>query len=223
LWAIATANEVILQSCIQRSSEVAARQGLASSRRCARTKDDLYHNEYKSKIMASNNVISETALDRLFDQIREEVEDLRASPYGFEGEWEDEEEDEEEEEENLNPDLRRDKPILRPDHYVVRGNSRRCRANQTSFRFPRLSLIPESGISDSAHCYSAGAEIAHCGRASILSPALRKGCAQHRLGDTSPCRGGRILRKSVERKEAVGSNLTVGYRHTCLIEGTDDE
>jgi hypothetical protein len=72
--------------------------------------------------------------------------DLRASPYGFEGEWEDEEEDEEEEEDNLNPDLRRDKPILRPDHYVVRGNSRRCRANQTSFRFPRLNLIPESGI-----------------------------------------------------------------------------
>jgi hypothetical protein len=75
LWAIATANGVILRSCIQRSSEVAARQGLASSRRCARTKDGLYHNEYKSKIMASNNVISETALDRLFDQIREEVED----------------------------------------------------------------------------------------------------------------------------------------------------
>ncbi len=69
-------------------SEPAARQGLGRLIETLR-KDGLHLNEYKSKIMAAADVIrEETAIDRLFDEIREEVEDdelyERASPYGFE-------------------------------------------------------------------------------------------------------------------------------------------
>ena len=80
------------------SSEAEARKGLASLIETLR-KDGLHLNEYKSKIMPADQVIrEETAIDRLFDEIRDEVEDdetyERASPYGFEVEWEDEEEEE---------------------------------------------------------------------------------------------------------------------------------
>jgi hypothetical protein len=56
--------------------------------------------------MPADEVIrEETAIDRLFDEIREEVEDdesyERASPYGFEVEWEEDEEDDEQDEEDL--------------------------------------------------------------------------------------------------------------------------
>ncbi|TAU80618.1 RNA-directed DNA polymerase (plasmid) [Rhizobium leguminosarum] len=93
-------------------SEAEARQGLAELIETLR-KDGLHLNEYKSKIMPADEVIQEeTAIDRLFDEIREEIEDddtyNRASPYGFEVEWEDEddeaeagnEDDDEEELEN---------------------------------------------------------------------------------------------------------------------------
>jgi hypothetical protein len=87
-------------------SEAEARHGLASLIETLR-KDGLHLNEYKSKIVPADEVIrDETAVDRLFDEIREEVEGdetyERASPYGFEVEWEDEENDEEgEADENL--------------------------------------------------------------------------------------------------------------------------
>ncbi len=88
-------------------SEADARRGLASLIETLR-KDGLHLNEYKSKIIPADEVTrEETAIDRLFDEIREEVENdetyERASPYGFEIEWEEDEEDEEdnEEEENL--------------------------------------------------------------------------------------------------------------------------
>jgi hypothetical protein len=89
-------------------SEAEARQGLASLIETLR-KDGLHLNEYKSKIVPADEVIrEETAVDRLFDEIREDVKDdetyERASPYGFEVEWEDEgeeEEEEDEEDENL--------------------------------------------------------------------------------------------------------------------------
>lgn len=78
-------------------SETEARNGLASLIETLR-KDGLHLNEYKTKILPSNEVIrEETAIDRLFDEIREEVEDdetyERASPYGFEVEWDEEDED----------------------------------------------------------------------------------------------------------------------------------
>jgi len=81
-------------------SEPDARKGLASLIESLR-KDGLHLNEFKSKIMPADEVIrEETAIDRLFDEIREEIEDdetyERASPYGFEVEWEDDEEDDEE-------------------------------------------------------------------------------------------------------------------------------
>jgi len=81
-------------------SEAEARKGLANLIETLR-KDGLHLNEYKSKIMPAGEVIDEeTAIDRLFDEIREEIEDdetyERASPYGFEVEWEDDEDDEEE-------------------------------------------------------------------------------------------------------------------------------
>ena len=83
-------------------SQSEARVGLANLIETLR-KDGLHLNEYKSKIMPADDVIrEETVIDRLFDEIREEVEDdasyERASPYGFEIEWEDEEEKDEEEE-----------------------------------------------------------------------------------------------------------------------------
>jgi hypothetical protein len=82
-------------------SESAARRGLGSLIERLR-KGGLHLNEYKSKIMSANDVISEeTAIDRLFDEIRKEVENdktyARASPYGFEVEWEEEEEEDNEE------------------------------------------------------------------------------------------------------------------------------
>nr|WP_247645003.1 RNA-directed DNA polymerase [Brucella pituitosa] len=78
-------------------SEAQARKGLANLIETLR-KDGLHLNEYKSKIIPANEVIEEeTAVDRLFDEIREEIEDdetyERASPYGFEIEWEDNEEE----------------------------------------------------------------------------------------------------------------------------------
>lgn len=81
-------------------SEAEARKGLANLIETLR-KDGLHLNEYKSKIMPADEVIQEeTAIDRLFDEIREEIEDdetyERASPYGFEVEWEDDEDDDEE-------------------------------------------------------------------------------------------------------------------------------
>ncbi len=92
------------------SSEAEARKGLASLIETLR-KDGLHLNEYKSKIMPADEVFrEETAIDRLFDEIRDEVADdetyERASPYGFEVEWEDEddekqEDDEEEDDEGL--------------------------------------------------------------------------------------------------------------------------
>lgn len=77
-------------------SEAEARNGLASLIETLR-KDGLHLNEYKSKIVPAGEVIrEETAIDRLFDEIREEVEDdqayERASPYGFEVEWEEDDE-----------------------------------------------------------------------------------------------------------------------------------
>jgi hypothetical protein len=96
-------------------SEAEARKGLAGLIETLR-KDGLHLNEHKSKIMPADEVIrEETAVDRLFDEIRDEIADdesyERASPYGFEVEWEDEDEgdgennhgeaDEEEDDEDL--------------------------------------------------------------------------------------------------------------------------
>jgi Reverse transcriptase (RNA-dependent DNA polymerase) len=86
-------------------SEAEARKGLASLIETLR-KDGLHLNEYKSKIMHADEVIKEeTAIDRLFDEIREEIQDdetyERASPYGFEVEWEEDEEDEDEDEDDV--------------------------------------------------------------------------------------------------------------------------
>lgn len=85
-------------------SEAEARKGLGSLIETLR-KDGLHLNEFKSKIMPANDVIrEETAIDRLFDEIREEVEDDqiydRSSPYGFEADWEEEEEEDQEGEED---------------------------------------------------------------------------------------------------------------------------
>lgn len=90
-------------------SEAEARKGLANLIETLR-KDGLHLNEYKSKIMPADEVIEEeTAIDRLFDEIREEIEDdetyERASPYGFEVEWEDDEDDEEVDDEEVDDDL----------------------------------------------------------------------------------------------------------------------
>lgn len=88
-------------------SEAEARAGLGSLIEKLR-KSGLHLNEYKSKIMRSEDVVrEETAIDRLFDEIREEVEEdedrsyERHSRYAFEAEWdEDDEEDEEEEDDS---------------------------------------------------------------------------------------------------------------------------
>lgn len=82
------------------SSEAEARRGLASLIDRLR-KDGLHLNENKSKIAVASDIIrEETAIDRLFDEIRDEVRDdnsyERASPYGFEIEWEDEEDESDE-------------------------------------------------------------------------------------------------------------------------------
>jgi hypothetical protein len=79
-------------------SEAEARKGLARLIETLR-KNGLHLNEYKSQIMRADVVISEeTAIDRLFDEIRGEVAGdktyERASPYGFEVEWEDEDNEE---------------------------------------------------------------------------------------------------------------------------------
>ncbi|KRW97691.1 RNA-directed DNA polymerase [Paracoccus sp. MKU1] len=85
-------------------SEAEARKGLASLIETLR-KDGLHLNEYKSKIIPADEVIrEETMIDRLFDEVREEIKDdeiyERASPYGFEVEWEEEDEDEDDEDED---------------------------------------------------------------------------------------------------------------------------
>jgi hypothetical protein len=79
------------------ASEAEARRGLASLIETLR-KDGLHLNENKSKIIPTEEVRNEeTAIDRLFDEIREEIKDddayARASPYGFEAEWEEDEDD----------------------------------------------------------------------------------------------------------------------------------
>lgn len=76
-----------------------ARQGLASLIETLRN-DGLHLNEFKSKIIPADEVISEeTALDRVFAEIRDDIKDgdvyERSSPYGFEAEWEDEDDKEE--------------------------------------------------------------------------------------------------------------------------------
>ncbi len=83
-------------------TELEARQGLGSLIESLR-KDGLNLNESKTSIMSAEEVVQEeTAIDRLFDEIRDEVADdqkyERVSPYGFEVEW-DEEEDEEDDDE----------------------------------------------------------------------------------------------------------------------------
>ncbi len=85
------------------SSESGARQGLGNLIETLR-KDGLHLNEYKSKIMPATEVIrEETAIDEIFDQIRGEIKDdasyERASPYGFEIEWDDDDDDPDDEEE----------------------------------------------------------------------------------------------------------------------------
>jgi hypothetical protein len=82
-------------------SELEARQGLGSLIESLR-KDGLHLNEYKSSIMPAADVVrEETAIDRLFDEVRDEVEDdesyERVSPYGFDVEWDEDGEDEEDE------------------------------------------------------------------------------------------------------------------------------
>jgi len=89
-------------------SEAEARKGLANLIETLR-KDGLHLNEYKSKIIPANEVIEEeTAVDRLFDEIREEIQDddtyERASPYGFEVEWEDDEIDQDEDDDEQEGD-----------------------------------------------------------------------------------------------------------------------
>ncbi|MEC3910057.1 reverse transcriptase domain-containing protein [Sphingobium sp. CR2-8] len=89
-------------------SEAEARKGLADLIETLR-KDGLHLNEHKSKIMPADDVMrEETAIDRLFDEVRDELADdeiyHRASPYGFEVEWEDEDDEADEEEEDDNGD-----------------------------------------------------------------------------------------------------------------------
>jgi hypothetical protein len=78
------------------ASEVDARQGFSRLIEQLR-KDGLHLNEGKTRIMPAEEVIrEETAVDRLFAEIRGEVEDNatyeRVSPYGFEIEWDEVEE-----------------------------------------------------------------------------------------------------------------------------------
>lgn len=78
------------------SSFTDARRGLENLIESLR-RDGLHLNEAKSKILPSEEVLQEeTTIDRIFDEIREDVEHNesydRASPYGFEVEWDDEEE-----------------------------------------------------------------------------------------------------------------------------------
>lgn len=86
-------------------SEDAARDGLGRLIENLR-RDGLHLNEYKSKIMPAEQVIQDdTAIDRLFDEIRSEIEDdasyNQASPYGFEVEWDEDAEDNHEATEEL--------------------------------------------------------------------------------------------------------------------------
>jgi hypothetical protein len=87
-------------------SELAARKGLSNLIETLR-KDGLHLNEFKSKIMPADEVIrEETTIDRLFDEIRNEIQDdesyKRASPYGFEVEWEEDGDDEDQEDDGDN-------------------------------------------------------------------------------------------------------------------------
>lgn len=87
-------------------SEAAARQGLIRLIESLR-KDGLHLNEYKSGIFPANEIIrEETAIDRMFEEVRDEIDDeIRpgaVSPYAFEADWEfedDEEDDAPDEEE----------------------------------------------------------------------------------------------------------------------------
>ncbi len=86
-------------------TELEARQGLGSLIERLR-KDGLHLNEFKTSIMPAEDVVQEeTAIDRLFDEIRDEVDDdqnyERVSPYGFEVEWDEEEEDDEHDEASI--------------------------------------------------------------------------------------------------------------------------
>ena len=80
-------------------SEVAARRGLIALIERLR-RDGLHLNEYKSAIWLSEQVIrEETAVDRLFDEVRDEISDesrtATVSPYAFEADWEVDDDDEE--------------------------------------------------------------------------------------------------------------------------------
>ena len=84
-------------------TEIAARRGLGRLIERLR-QDGLQLNEFKTSIMPSDDVVQEeTAIDRLFDEIRDELEDdqnyERTSPYGFEAEWDEDEDDEDDDEE----------------------------------------------------------------------------------------------------------------------------
>lgn len=88
-------------------SESAARHGLIRLIESLR-KDGLHLNEYKSGIFPANDIIrEETAIDRLFEEVREEIgEEIRpgaVSPYAFEADWEfeDDEEDDAPDEEEI--------------------------------------------------------------------------------------------------------------------------
>lgn len=77
-------------------TENEARRGLGNLIESLR-RDGLHLNEAKTKIMLVDDVLQEeTAIDQIFDEIRDDVENdesyERASPYGFEVEWDDEEE-----------------------------------------------------------------------------------------------------------------------------------
>lgn len=77
-------------------SDAEARQGLSNLIETLR-KDGLHLNEYKSKIVQSEELVrEETVIDRLFDDVRSEVEDNedydRTSPYGFDVEWDEDDE-----------------------------------------------------------------------------------------------------------------------------------
>ncbi|WP_375462024.1 reverse transcriptase domain-containing protein [uncultured Enterovirga sp.] len=110
------------------ASEAGARKGLAGLIETLR-KDGLHLNEYKSRIMPADEVIrEETAIDRLFEEIRGEVADdesyARASPYGFEVEWEDESDEEDEDRED-DEDLQNaavERLIENIDHYPTQAD-----------------------------------------------------------------------------------------------------
>lgn len=89
-------------------SESEARNGLAALIERLR-KDGLHLNEYKTSILRSSELErEETTIDRLFDQVRTEIEDTQfyemSGRYGFDADW-NEDEDEDEEFEPINLDI----------------------------------------------------------------------------------------------------------------------